>query len=136
MLTSLISLFLGCANRPLCIIDTYKHEIGEQLQKYKKYGWDLEMIPLNNNYNKSKTFTHVYEILFAKEYVSPLIGLYKNNGSVSCVGINFLLISSLYTLRPQFHTVVSSWCPFIGNSFPCISCLSLHGLHEESTVGG
>ncbi len=23
---------------------------------------------------------------------------------------------------------------FIGKSFPCISCLSLHGLHEESTM--
>ncbi len=24
-----------------------------------------------------------------KEYVASLIGLYKNNGAVSCVGINF-----------------------------------------------
>ena len=31
--------------------------------------------------------------------VSLLIGLYKNNGSVSYVGITFLLISSLYMLR-------------------------------------
>ena len=36
-----------------------------------------------------------------KEYVSLLIGLYKDNGSVSCVGINFLLIRLLYLLRAQ-----------------------------------
>ena len=29
--------------------------------------------------------------------------------------------------------VVSTCCPFIGKSFPYISCLSLHGLREEST---
>ena len=40
-----------------------------------------------------------------KEYVSLLIGLYKDNGSVPCVGINFLLIRSLYLLRTQLqHT--------------------------------
>ena len=38
---------------------------------------------------------HLLRVL--KEYVSPLIGLYENNGSVSCVGINFLLISYRYT---------------------------------------
>ncbi len=31
-----------------------------------------------------------------------------------------------------YHTVISSCCPFIGKSFPYISCLALHGLHEES----
>ncbi len=31
------------------------------------------------------------------------------------------------------HMVVSTCYPFIGKSFPYISCLSLHGLHEEST---
>ena len=30
--------------------------------------------------------------------------------------------------------VVSTCYPFIGKSFPYISCLSLHGLHEESTL--
>ncbi len=39
--------------------------------------------------------------LTPKEYVSLLISLYKDNGSVSCVGINFLLIRSLYLLRTQ-----------------------------------
>ncbi len=32
----------------------------------------------------------------SKEYVASLIGLYKNNGAVSCVTINFLFIWSLY----------------------------------------
>ena len=44
----------------------------------------------------------------AKEYVSLLIGLYKNNGSVSYVGINFVSISSLYhvyKLRTQLPGV-------------------------------
>ncbi len=36
----------------------------------------------------------------------------------------------LYTI-----TVVSSCCLFIGKSFLYISCLSLHGLHEESILG-
>ncbi len=36
-----------------------------------------------------------------KEYVASLIGLYKNNGAVSCVGINFLLIWPLYLARTQ-----------------------------------
>ncbi len=30
--------------------------------------------------------------------------------------------------------VVSTFYPFIGKSFPYISCLSLHGLHEESII--
>ena len=36
-----------------------------------------------------------------KEYVASLIGLYKNNGAVSCVGIDFHLIRSLYHARTQ-----------------------------------
>ena len=40
-----------------------------------------------------------------QEYVSLLIGLYKNNGSVSCVGINFLLVSSLYMLRDPSQAI-------------------------------
>ncbi len=32
-----------------------------------------------------------------KEYVASIIGLYKNNGAVSCVGVNFV-ISSHFTL--------------------------------------
>ena len=32
---------------------------------------------------------------WSQEYVASLIGLYKNNGAVSCVAINFLLIWSL-----------------------------------------
>ena len=31
-----------------------------------------------------------------KEYVASIIGLYKNNGAVSCVAIHFLFIWSLY----------------------------------------
>ena len=34
-----------------------------------------------------------------KEYVASLIGLYKNNGVVSCVGINFHLIRSSLTFH-------------------------------------
>ncbi len=29
---------------------------------------------------------------FLKEYVASIIGLYKNNGAVSCVAINFLFM--------------------------------------------
>ncbi len=36
-------------------------------------------------------------------------------------------------LHSSLDAVVSSCCSFIGKSFPYISCLSLHGLHEEST---
>ena len=52
-----------------------------------------------------------FSLLLWKEYVSLLIGLYKNNGSVSCVGINFLLIRSLYLPR---HGLVLSVC-VVGN---------------------
>ena len=47
-----------------------------------------------------------------------------------------ILVVSLWSRGvpvPECHTVVSSCSLFIGKSFPCISCLSLHGLHEEST---
>ena len=43
----------------------------------------------------------------AKEYVASLIGLYKNNGAVSCVGINFHLIGPLYHARTQLVVVWS-----------------------------
>ncbi len=36
-----------------------------------------------------------------KEYVASIIGLYKNNGAVSYVGIHFPLIRSLYHARTQ-----------------------------------
>ena len=36
-----------------------------------------------------------------KEYVASSIGLYKNNGAVSCVGIDFHLCRSLYHARTQ-----------------------------------
>ena len=39
--------------------------------------------------------------MVGKEYVASLIGLYKNNGAVSCVGINFLILQSLYLARTQ-----------------------------------
>ncbi len=50
----------------------------------------------------------------AKEYV--LIGLYKNNGSVSCVGINSLFISSLDMLRSQLLEVRFTW-----NKMDCLN---------------
>ncbi len=41
-----------------------------------------------------------------KEYVASLIGLYKNNGAVSCVGINFHSIGPLYNAR-------TLWLPWV-----------------------
>ena len=41
-----------------------------------------------------------------KEYVSLLIGLYKDHVSVSCVVIYFLLIRSVYLLRTQLTYIV------------------------------
>ncbi len=40
---------------------------------------------------------------YEQEYVASLIGLYKNNGAVSCVGLNFHLIRSLYQARNRMH---------------------------------
>ncbi len=37
----------------------------------------------------------------AKEYVASLIGIYKNNCAVSCVGANFVILQSLYLARTQ-----------------------------------
>ena len=36
--------------------------------------------------------------------------------------------------KPAKHECYTLCCLFIGKSSPCISCLSLHGFHEESTV--
>ncbi len=43
--------------------------------------------------------------LTSKEYVAGLIGLYKNSGAVSCVGIYFHLIKSLYHTRTQLVVI-------------------------------
>ncbi len=42
---------------------------------------------------------HVEHVEYRSEYVASLMGLYKNNGAVSCVRINFHLIRSLYYAR-------------------------------------
>ena len=42
-------------------------------------------------------FWHRFGVL--KEYVASLTGLYRNNGAVSCVGIDFHLIKPLYYAR-------------------------------------
>ena len=38
-----------------------------------------------------------------KEYVASITGLYKNNGAVSCVGINFVIFYSLYSIHHRAH---------------------------------
>ncbi len=40
----------------------------------------------------------------------------------------------LYTITSLAGYPIQILHPFIGKSFPSISCLSLHGLHEESTA--
>ncbi len=44
---------------------------------------------------------------FGQEYVASLIGLYKNNGAVSCVGIYFLLIHHRTHTHPDFTQILS-----------------------------
>ena len=40
-----------------------------------------------------------------KEYVAVLIGLYKKNGAVSCVGFDFVLYQALYTTNPRLVVI-------------------------------
>ncbi len=49
-----------------------------------------------------------------KECVAVLIGLYKKNGAVSCVGIDFYLIWSLYhaVWDGSSYTWIPSWTEF------------------------
>ncbi len=47
-----------------------------------------------------------------KEYVASLIGLYKNNGAVSCVAIKFLLILHHKTHKYLGFTQIASWMRF------------------------
>ncbi len=69
--------------------------------------WNHEVLPLKHVLNsslvqyKSCCITLLYGA--GKEYVASLIGLYKNNGAVSCVAINFLLILiPLHETAPLF----------------------------------
>ncbi len=45
----------------------------------------------------------------------------------------FLYVNQL-NMNAIHHMVVSTCYPFIGKTFPYISCLSLHCLHEELTL--
>ncbi len=49
-----------------------------------------------------------------KEYVASIIGLYKNNGAVLCVGINFVIFYSLLPCQCKVPTVdfVELWTVF------------------------
>ncbi len=49
-----------------------------------------------------------------KEYVASLIGLYKNNGAVSCVGNYFLFIKNKQTLT-KFNGRALHWPNLIPN---------------------
>ena len=52
----------------------------------------------------------------AKEYVASIIGLYKTNGAVSCVGDYFPFIYQLYPARTQVILI-----RFARNEKQCLS---------------
>ncbi len=56
----------------------------------------------------------VGSIFIFKEYVASLIGVYKNNGAVSCVGIYFPMITSL---------AIPAICIYVPLSVPVHSCI-------------
>ncbi len=46
----------------------------------------------------------------SKECVALLIGLYKKNGAVSCVGFDFVLFKALYTIAQNLQTTCTMEC--------------------------
>ncbi len=57
--------------------------------------------PYGPDFDLSRYMLNKSEMEKIKEYVASLIGLYKNNGAVSCVAINFLLTWPLYLSRTR-----------------------------------
>ena len=67
-------------------------------------------VTLKQSYMARNIFYHAGQLtemqtvfMACKEYVASLIGLYKNNGAVSYVGINFHFIGPLYHAPLTFH---------------------------------